>query len=84
MSVSPRVQAFSEQIRQTIKESDGDNYEVVRTDKQGYPEGSIREALLNVLVHRDYSFSSSIIINVNDNKTEFISLGGLLPDSTEH
>lgn len=52
---------------------------VVRTDKQDYPEEAIREALLNALVHRDYSFSGSIIINVNDNKMEFISLGGLLP-----
>ena len=57
---------------------------VVRTDKKDYPEEAIREALLNALVHRDYSFSGSIIINVNDSKMEFISLGGLLPGlSTE-
>ena len=57
---------------------------VVRTDKQDYPAEAIREALLNALVHRDYSFSGSIIINVNDSKMEFISLGGLLPGlSTE-
>lgn len=57
---------------------------VVRTDTQDYPEEAIREALLNALVHRDYSFSGSIIINVNDSKIEFISLGGLLPGlSTE-
>lgn len=52
---------------------------IVRTDKQDYPEEAIREALLNALVHRDYSFSGSIIINVNDSKMEVISLGGLLP-----
>lgn len=57
---------------------------VLRTDQQDYPEEAIREALLNALVHRDYSFSGSIIINVNDQKMEFISLGGLLPGlSTE-
>ena len=57
---------------------------VIRTDKKDYPEEAIREALLNALVHRDYSFSGSIIINVNDSKMEFISLGGLLPGlSTE-
>lgn len=57
---------------------------VLRTDRQDYPEEAIREALLNALVHRDYSFSGSIIINVNDQKMEFISLGGLLPGlSTE-
>ena len=39
----------------------------------------MREALLNALVHRDYSFSGSIIINVNEREIEFISIGGLLP-----
>lgn len=52
---------------------------VIRTDKQDYPEEAIREALLNAIVHRDYSFSGSIIINVTDKRMEFISLGGLLP-----
>lgn len=57
---------------------------VLRTDVQDYPDEAIREALLNALVHRDYSFSGSIIINVNDSQMEFISLGGLLPGlSTE-
>ncbi len=59
----------------TISEIKG----VVRTDKQDYPEEAIREALLNAIVHRDYSFSGSIIINVTDHKMEFISLGGLIP-----
>lgn len=49
-----------------------------RIEKQDYPEEALREALLNALVHRDYSFSGSIIINVNDKYIEFISIGGLL------
>ena len=49
-----------------------------RIEKQDYPEEALREALLNALVHRDYSFSGSIIINVNDERMEFISIGGLL------
>ncbi len=52
---------------------------IVRTEKRDYPPEAVREALLNALVHRDYGFSGSIIINVTDNKMEFISLGGLLP-----
>lgn len=56
---------------------------MIRTDKKDYPDEAIREALLNALVHRDYSFSGSVIINVNDDKMEFISLGGLLPGLTK-
>ena len=50
-----------------------------RIEMPDYPEEALREALLNALVHRDYSFSGSIIINVNDREIEFISIGGLLP-----
>ncbi len=50
-----------------------------RIESPDYPEAALRESLLNAIVHRDYSFSGSIIINVNDNEIEFISIGGLLP-----
>ena len=50
-----------------------------RIERQDYPEEALREALLNAVIHRDYSFSGSIIININDSELEVISLGGLLP-----
>lgn len=50
-----------------------------RIELPDYPEEALREALLNALVHRDYSYSGSIIININDSCIEFISIGGLLP-----
>lgn len=49
-----------------------------RKDYWDYPKEAIREALLNALIHRDYNFSGSIIINVNDKQIEFISIGGLV------
>ena len=49
-----------------------------RFERYDYPSEAIREALLNALVHRDYSFSGSIIVNVNDAQMEFVSLGGLV------
>lgn len=57
---------------------------LVRMDYWDYPIDAVREAVINSLIHRDYGFSGSIIINVNDKQMEFISIGGLLPGiSTE-
>ena len=50
-----------------------------RVDQKDYPEDVLREALLNSVIHRDYSLSGSIIININKNQTEFINFGGLMP-----
>ena len=48
-----------------------------RRDTRDYPEEALREALLNSLVHRDYSFSASTLISVYDDRIEFVSVGGL-------
>lgn len=50
-----------------------------RIDSRDYPEVAVREALLNALVHRDYSFGASTIISIYENRIEFVSIGGLLP-----
>ena len=49
-----------------------------RVDKQDYPEDAIREALLNALVHRDYSYSDGTLISIFDDRIEFVSIGGLV------
>lgn len=51
---------------------------LIRIDSRDYPKEAIREALLNAIIHRDYSFSGSIIINIYSDKMEIISLGGLV------
>lgn len=53
-----------------------------RIDTRDYPEEAIREALLNCLVHRDYAASGSILINIYDDRIEFVSIGGLVPGIT--
>ena len=53
-------------------------HDLLRTDQRDYPEDAIREALLNAIVHRDYSFSGSTLINMYFDRLEIISLGGLV------
>lgn len=53
-------------------------HDLLRTDERDYPEDAVREALLNAIIHRDYSFSGSIIINLYSDRLEIISLGGLV------
>lgn len=53
-------------------------HDLLRTDERDYPEDAVREALLNAIVHRDYSFSGSTLINLYANRLEIISLGGLV------
>ena len=49
-----------------------------RKDKRDYPLSAVREALLNAMVHRDYSFTGSTLINIYEDRIEFVSLGGLV------
>lgn len=53
-------------------------HDLLRTDERDYPEDAVREALLNAIVHRDYCFSGSTLINLYANRLEIISLGGLV------
>jgi ATP-dependent DNA helicase RecG len=53
-----------------------------RVDKRDYPAEAVREALLNALVHRDYSFSDSTLISIFDDRIEFVSIGGLVKGIT--
>lgn len=49
-----------------------------RVDKKDYPSYSLREALLNAIMHRDYNFSGSILLSIFDDRIEINSTGGLL------
>ena len=51
---------------------------LLRIDNRDYPETALREALLNAIVHREYSASGSILIKIFSDRIEFISPGGLV------
>ncbi len=53
-----------------------------RTDNYDYNPITLREGLLNALIHRDYGVGGSIFVNIFDNYCEFVSLG-TLPDGLE-
>jgi ATP-dependent DNA helicase RecG len=53
-----------------------------RVEHPDYPEFAVREALINAIVHRDYDYSGSIIVNIFDNRIEIVSLGGLVKGIT--
>lgn len=52
-------------------------------EKKDYSPKSIREALVNALVHRDYLFSGCTLVNFLVDRIEFISLGGLVNGLTK-
>lgn len=53
-------------------------HDLLREDERDYPEDAVREALLNAIVHREYAYSGSTIINLYSDRLEIISLGGLV------
>ena len=53
-----------------------------RIDQRDYPETAVREALLNLLVHREYSFRASTFISIYEDRIEFTSIGGLVSGVT--
>ena len=67
------VYQFIDQFNHTHAHTEG----LYRVDKRAYPTEAIREALLNAIVHREYSFSASTLISIFDNRIEFVSIGGL-------
>lgn len=49
-----------------------------RLDMRDYPPEAVREALLNAIVHRDYSFSAATLVSIFEDRIEFVTIGGLV------
>ena len=41
---------------------------LIRKDERDYPVEAIREALLNAVIHREYSFSGSTLVNIYEDR----------------
>ena len=50
---------------------------LLRVDLRDYSETALREALLNAIIHRDYSNLAGTLISVYSDRVEFVSYGGL-------
>ncbi|KAA8816075.1 AAA family ATPase [Bifidobacterium rousetti] len=48
-----------------------------RTDSRDYSPAVLREALLNLVAHRDYSVAGPALVSVFDDRMEFVNFGGL-------
>ena len=66
--------SYIDQFNRTRAEFEG----LDRIDRRDYPSEALREALLNAITHRDYSFSSSTLISIFDDRIEFVTIGGLV------
>jgi len=66
--------SYIDQFNRTRAEFEG----LERIDKRDYPSEALREALLNAVTHRDYSFSGSTLISIFDDRIEFVTIGGLV------
>lgn len=66
--------SYIDQFNRTRAEFEG----LDRVDKRDYPSEALREALLNAITHRDYSFRGSTLISIFDDRIEFVTIGGLV------
>ncbi len=66
--------SYIDQFNRTRAEFEG----LDRIERRDYPAEALREALVNAMTHRDYSFSGSTLISIFDDRIEFVTIGGLV------
>lgn len=54
-----------------------------REDAQEFPETAVREAVLNAIVHRDYSSNATTLISIMPDKLTIVSPGNLFTNYTD-
>lgn len=68
---------ISEFLRQNNRVASSTGPDMRRVDRYDYSPLVIREALLNMIVHRDYGLSGPALISIFDDRMEFLNFGGL-------
>jgi ATP-dependent DNA helicase RecG len=48
-----------------------------RIDRRDYPPDSVREVLLNAIIHRDYALQGACLVSLFDDRLEVLGSGGL-------
>ncbi|MCH3943350.1 MAG: putative DNA binding domain-containing protein [Atopobiaceae bacterium] len=49
-----------------------------RVDARDYPDEALREALVNSIVHRDYSTGAPVLLKLFDDELQVVNVGGLM------
>ncbi len=74
------VYSFLDEKNQTLSSF---GYRYYRVDIRDYPQTAVRETLVNMIVHRDYSKGANSFIKIFSDRIEFLSVGGLVPGISE-
>ncbi len=67
------IYAYIDRVNRTCVEFPG----LKQVDTRDYHPEALREAMLNAIVHRDYSYSGATFISLFDDRIELVTLGGL-------
>ncbi|MBQ8068488.1 MAG: Crp/Fnr family transcriptional regulator [Solobacterium sp.] len=50
---------------------------LTQNEQRSYPAEAIREGLMNAVLHREYRYKDATLINIHEDRIEFVTLGGL-------
>lgn len=80
-SLFSQIEALADYLGQ-INSLGSDFDGMKRRDQRSYPEAALREALLNAILHRDYSKRADALVGIYPDRVECISIGGLFDGMT--
>jgi ATP-dependent DNA helicase RecG len=76
-SILQQLDEAMQAINHCLDTQDGSYHE--GNSPQMYPPAALREALLNAVLHRDYTLPANIFVHIFWNRVEIINPGGIVP-----